>query len=163
MNIYDAAKILGLSGEVNIQDTKTAYRAACKKYHPDINPAGEDMMKVINEAYDALKDYVGEIKSEQTDYGDLLNDALNAVSSLPALVIEICGSWVWLTGDTRAHKEALKEAGFKWAAKKKAWYFRPEQFRSRSKGSSSLEEIRAKYGSQRQHRSNHMIARGAAS
>ena len=163
MNIYDAAKILGLSGTLNPQNTKSAYRAACKKYHPDINPAGEDMMKVINEAYDALKYYDGEIKSEQTDYGALLNDALNAVSSLPALVIEICGSWVWLTGDTRAHKDTLKEAGFKWAAKKKAWYFRPEQFRSRSKGSSSLEEIRAKYGSQRPHRSNHMIARGAAS
>ncbi len=162
MNIYDAAKILGLSGSLNPQDTKAAYRAACKKYHPDINPAGEDMMKVINEAYDAFKDYEGEIKSEQTDYGDLLNDALNAVSPLPALVIEICGSWVWLTGDTRAHKDTLKEAGFKWAAKKKAWYFRPEQFRSRSKGSTSLEEIRAKYGSQRPQRNNHMIARCTA-
>ena len=162
MNIYDAAKILGLSGEINIQDTKSAYRAACKKYHPDINPAGEDMMKVVNEAYEALKDYAGEIKSEQTDYGDLLNDALNAVSSLPALVIEICGSWVWLTGDTRAHKDALKEAGFKWAAKKKAWYFRPEQFSSRSKGTKTLEEIRTKYGSQRPHRNNNLIARGAA-
>jgi len=52
MNIYDAAKILGLSGSLKPQETKTAYRAAYKKYHPDINPAGEDMMKVINEAYD---------------------------------------------------------------------------------------------------------------
>ena len=162
MNIYDAAKILGLTGTLNPQDTKTAYHAACKKYHPDINPVGEEMMKIINDAYDALKEYAGEMKSEQTDYGDMLNDALNAISGLPALVIEICGSWVWITGETRGAKDMLKEAGFKWAAKKKAWYFRPEEFSSRSKGTKSLEEIRAKYGSQRPHRNNNLIARRSA-
>ncbi len=161
MNIYDAAKILGLTGNLNPEDTKAAYRAACKKYHPDINPVGEEMMKIINQAFDALKDYTGKMKSEQTDYGDLLNDALNAISGLPALVIEICGSWVWVTGETRQHKDTLKEAGFKWAAKKKAWYFRPEEFSSRSKGTKSLEEIREKYGSKRPHRSSNLIARGA--
>lgn len=162
MNIYDAAKILGLTGTLNPQNTKTAYHAACKKYHPDINPVGEEMMKIINDAYDALKEYAGEMKSEQTDYGDMLNDALNAISGLPALVIEICGSWVWITGETREYKDMLKEAGFKWAAKKKAWYFRPEEFSSRSKGTKSLEEIRAKYGSQRPHRNNNLIARRSA-
>lgn len=120
------------------------------------------MMKIINDAYDALKKYAGEMKSEQTDYGDMLNDALNAISGLPALVIEICGSWVWVTGETREHKDTLKESGFKWAAKKKAWYFRPEEFSSRSKGTKSLEEIRAKYGSQRPHRNNNLIARRSA-
>ncbi len=162
MNIYDAAKILGLTGTLNPQDTKAAYHAACKKYHPDINPVGEEMMKIINDAYDALKEYTGEMKSEQTDYGDMLNDALNAISGLPALVIEICGSWIWITGETREHKDMLKTAGFKWAAKKKAWYFRPEEFSSRSKGTKSLEEIRAKYGSQRPHRNNNLIARRSA-
>jgi hypothetical protein len=134
MNIYDAAKILGLSGALTPQETKAAYRVACKKYHPDINPVGEEMMKIINQAYGALKDYTGEMSSEQIDYGDLLNDALNAISGLPALVIDICGSWVWVTGETREHKDMLKQAGFKRAAKKKAWYFRPEEFSSRSKG-----------------------------
>ncbi len=162
MNIYDAAKILGLTGNLNPEDTKAAYRAACKKYHPDINPVGEEMMKIINQAFDALKDYTGEMRSEQTDYGDLLNDALNAISGLPALMIEICGSWVWVTGETREHKDTLKESGFKWAAKKKAWYFRSEEFSSRSKGTKTLEEIREKYGSKRPHRGSNLIARGAA-
>ena len=162
MNIYDAAKILGLTGNLNPEDTKAAYRAACKKYHPDINPVGEEMMKIINQAFDALKDYTGEMRSEQTDYGDLLNNALNAISGLPTLVIEICGSWVWVTGETRQHKDTLKEAGFKWAAKKKAWYFRPEEFLSRSKGTKSLDEIREKYGSKRPHRNSNLIARRSA-
>ncbi|WP_024771734.1 J domain-containing protein [Aquimarina macrocephali] len=147
MTIYDAAKILGLTGEITPKTTKQAFREASKKYHPDVNPAGEDMMKIINEAYEVLKDYQGQTKDQQTDYGDTLNEALNSIINLSGLVIEICGSWIWITGNTKDHKTALKEAGFKWAFKKRAWYFRPEDYRSKSKGSKSLDEIRSKYGS----------------
>lgn len=157
MNIYDAAKILGLAGATNPQTTKQAYRTACKKYHPDINPAGEDMMKIINEAFETLKEFSGEFKSEQADYGDNLNEALNAILPLHGLFIEICGAWLWITGDTKTHKDALKEAGFKWASKKKAWYFRPEEFRSRSRGKASLDEIRTKYGSTQPQRKNYQL------
>lgn len=149
MNIYDAAKILGVSGELTKKDIKAAYVAACKKYHPDINPAGAEMMKVINAAYNALKDYTGNIKDEQPDYGELFNNALNSILPLAGLEIEVCGVWIWVTGETRQHKNALKASGFKWASKKKAWHFRPEQYKSRSKGQTSLEDIRAKYGSKR--------------
>lgn len=157
MNIYDAAKVLGLTGDIAPEDVKRAYREASKKYHPDINPAGEDMMKIINQAFDAIKDYAGEIKDQQTNYGEKLNDALNAIFGLSGLVIEVCGSWVWVTGNTREHKDAFKESGFKWASKKKAWYFRPEEYRSRSKGNKSLDEIREKYGSCRPARHNYLI------
>lgn len=149
MNFYDAAKILSLSGELTPELVKAAYVGACKKYHPDINPAGAEMMKVVNAAYDILRDYEGTIKEEQSDYGELFNDALNAALPLAEIFVEVCGVWLWVTGNTRQHKQALKSAGFKWANKKKAWYFRPEQFRSFSRGKATLEEIREKYGSKR--------------
>jgi hypothetical protein len=149
MNIYDAAKVLGITGDITPEDVKAAYRAACKKYHPDVNPVGDDMMKLINAAYAVLKDYTGTVKDQQTDYGDALNAALNGIFGLPGLVIEICGAWLWVTGTTATHREQLKAAGFKWAPKKKAWYFRPEEYRSKGRGKASLEEIRAKYGSSR--------------
>ncbi len=147
MTPYDAAKILGLSGTITPELAKKAHRAACKKYHPDINPAGEEMMKLVNEAYEALRDFAGDVKDQQTSYGDHLNDALNAILGLQGLTIEICGAWIWVTGNTRPFKEQLKEAGFKWAKKKIAWYFRPDDYRSRGRGQSSLDEIREKYGS----------------
>jgi hypothetical protein len=164
MNIYDAAKILGLSGTITPETSKTAYREACKKYHPDINPAGDDMMKLVNAAYDVIREYQGEIKDQQTDYGEALNAALNAVFGLSGLIVEICGAWVWITGNTKEHKDRLKNAGFKWANKKQAWYFRPEEYRSRSKGSSTLDEIREKYGSTRPEytRKHYMVTGGAA-
>ena len=149
MNIYDAAKILGLSGEITADQVKTAYVAACKKYHPDINPAGAEMMKVVNAAYEVLRDYSGTIEDEQSEYGELLNTALNTIMPLQGLIIEICGAWIWVTGDTRAYKETLKQASFKWAPKKKAWHFRPEQYRSFSRGKTTLDQIREKYGSAR--------------
>ena len=45
LTIYDAAKLLGLSGKITSEQVKEAYHKACKKYHPDVNPAGEEMMK----------------------------------------------------------------------------------------------------------------------
>ena len=31
------------------------------------------------------------------------------------LEIEICGLWMWVGGETKKHKDALKDAGYKWA------------------------------------------------
>ncbi len=146
MTPFDAAKILGLSGNITPEIAKDAYRNACKKYHPDINPAGEEMMKLVNSAYSILQNFNSDVKEQETEYGEQLNNALNAIINLSGLLIEICGAWVWVSGSTKDHKEALKDAGYKWASKKKSWYFRPTQYRSHARGQSSMEEIRAKYG-----------------
>ncbi len=149
MQISDAANILRINGNITPQKVKKAFHEAAKKYHPDVNPAGEEMMKVVNSAFEVLKDYEGIIEAEQGDdlYPEALNAALMAIISIIGIKIEICGAWVWVTGDTFKHKATLKENGFKYASKKKAWHFRPENWKSRSRGKSSMEEIRAKYGS----------------
>jgi curved DNA-binding protein CbpA len=149
MNQYDALKVLGLSGEVSPEQIKLAYKKACSKFHPDRNPAGLEIMKMVNVAYEVLKSYDGKatVTSESAQYGDEVAEALNAISVL-GLFIEICGAWVWVSGNTKDHKEALKAAGYKWAAKKLCWYFKPSDAgRSRSFGQFSMESIRAKYGS----------------
>lgn len=161
MKITDATQILGLSGQVTPEDVKHAYRQAAMKYHPDRNPAGAEMMKVVNAAYDVLKDYSGEIaQAAPTDagsYPDALNAALNAVFGLDGLDIEICGAWVWIDGNTYNHRAALKDAGFRFASKKKRWYFRPEDWRSSSRGNFTMDEIREKHGSVRPTLHRHKI------
>ena len=149
MNTRDAFKILNIeSGNVTPKEIKQAYQKAAAKYHPDHNPAGLEMMKLVNVAYEALKDYQGEAVNNEQDYGDKVNDALNNIFDY-GLEIEICGAWVWLSGNTKQYKDYLKKAGFKWAAKKKKWYFRPEEYRSRSHNTWSMDEIRQKYGSKK--------------
>jgi len=150
MNITDACKILGLTGELTTELTKIAYRKACSLYHPDRNPAGLEMMKAVNEAYTTLKDHTGnaDILGSDTTYGHELFEALTKIMHCN-LAIEVCGSWVWVSGDTKQFKDILKEAGFKWAIKKKMWFYRPAGKKSFSRGSHSIEEIRTKYGSER--------------
>lgn len=149
MKIQDALNILGLgNGQIKQEDIKQAYRKAAFKYHPDRNPAGLEMMKLVNGAYEALKDFEGE-SVESRDYGEAINAALNVIVGL-GLTIEICGAWVWVTGDTKPHKEILKMAGFLWSPKKPAWYFRSEENKVwRNKKSLSLDAIREKYGSEK--------------
>lgn len=156
MNIYDAIKVLGITDleKITEEDVKKAYRKASKKYHPDHNPSGEEMMKLVNEAHSALESARYPISANTHnayDYGSEINSALNAIKSLQGLFIEVCGVWVWVSGETKAHKGVLKAQGFLFSGKKKMWYFRPKSQKCAWRGKSrfSIEEIRSKYGSQR--------------
>lgn len=151
MKISDALAILDLESGATEEEVRAAFKKAAKKYHPDINPAGAEMMKLVNAAFDALKDGADTTTQEdvQTGYGDELNAALMAIIDLPGLDIEICGSWIWVSGATRPHKDALKAAKFRWASAKKKWNFRPAGWKSKSRGRTSMEDIRTKYGSAR--------------
>jgi len=156
MIISDALSILSLAAGASPDEVAKAYRAAALKYHPDVNPAGEEMMKLVNAAYEALtapgvntsaKEY--DAQSDPFDYGDALNAALNAIINCGGLEIEVCGAWVWVGGDTFPHKATLKGAGFRWASKKKLWNFRPANWRSKSRGAMPMHDIRETYGSMR--------------
>lgn len=153
MNKAQAANILGLTGIVTANQVTKAYRKQAAKYHPDRNPAGQETMKMINAAYEVLKGLEGELDLDSDQQGndnylDSVNEALNAVVGLEGLNVEVCGTWVWLSGNTKAHKEVIKSAGFRWASKRKMWYFRDEsQKRCRYGANMSMDDIRAKYGS----------------
>lgn len=147
MNHSDAAKILSLSGEITPEIVKQAYRKACKAFHPDRNPAGLEMMKAVNVAYAVLKDVTANIENSDILYSEKLNKAINAIISLEGVVVEVCGSWVWLSGNTKPHKEEIKAFGYFWASKKKQWYFRPSDYKSKSRGGFSMDEIRSIHGS----------------
>ena len=156
INIKEAARILGLSGTVTPKEMKQAYRCACIKYHPDKGGCVE-MMKAVNQAWDALQDIKESFnfdhdepgQADTSGYGDKMNAVLRTMSVLNGLEIEICGSWIWVTGNTHAHKAALKENGLKWASKKKAWYYRPEGSFTSGRGTCSLDDIRNIHGSQK--------------
>jgi hypothetical protein len=162
MKLEDAAKILNLTGNVTPEIVKKAYRRASSKYHPDKGGSVE-MMQAVNQAYDALKEYSGKLDAGEDNYSELLNEAINAIVNLEGIEIEVCGAWVWVTGKTKQHAKALgrKEggAGFYYASKKKAWYYRPADWKSVSRGNFSLDDIRATHGSQTvKGKRSHMLA-----
>ena len=155
--IHGAAKVLGISGEITPKIVKQAYRRAAMKYHPDRNPAGLVMMKAVNAARDALAGFVGNLNHNEhaANYGGDLNDAISYLLHSIGLDLEICGAWLWVTGETKTHKGTIKafetETGnkFRWHSKKTAWYFAPNDFkgRRRFRGNVSMDDIRETYGS----------------
>jgi DnaJ-like protein len=150
MNSRDALNVFGLKSDATFELIKGAYRKASMQYHPDRNPAGLEMMKIVNAAYNALTDYVaGSVQldvdvEESMNFGEELNAALNAIIGL-GLTIEICGSWIWVSGDTKPYKEILKAAGYRWAPKKLMWSYGTT--RATSRGKFSMDDIRLRHGS----------------
>jgi len=88
-------------------------------------------------------------EKETTETPEQYAYIINALLNLDGLVIELCGSWLWITGNTKEHKDTLKALNFHWSKNKEAWYFHFEPFRKRSKKSVDLATIRSMYGSQR--------------
>ena len=66
----DYLSILGLSSEFDDIELKKAFRREARKWHPDLNKNdinAEDRFKLINEAYEFLRDPVRRVKSIDSD------------------------------------------------------------------------------------------------
>lgn len=150
MNKYEACKILGLNGDITPTIVKQAYRKACKEYHPDRNPGGLEMMKSVNLAYDVLKDLeeTVEINEEQQNFGGNLMAILNDLASIPGLELEFVGSWLYVGGDTKPHKDHIKSLGLWFSGKHKKWILNPEGKKKRKYTKENYDDLKARHGSQ---------------
>lgn len=144
-----------------LEELRKQYKELLKQYHPD-NPKGStEATQAINAEYDRLfkvlkdrhesktADTETNNKNMQYDFEEdaKLREVLQKIIHFSNITIEICGSWIWLAGNTYQYKTELKEIGFKWASKKKQWYFHTEAFRKKGKKALSMEDIRNYYGS----------------
>lgn len=133
---------------------RAEYRRLIKINHPDAG-GDENKMKAINLAYEKAVDYIrrhGEKSEADKAAADVPAEFMAAVSAVvtcPGLIVEIVGSWVWVTGDTYRNRDRLKAAGYRWAAKKSAWYWHPADQAVGRPSRMSLDQIRDKYGAQR--------------
>lgn len=147
----------------NLQALKERYKELAKAYHPDLNPAaGDEAMQQINAQYDELVKRLSRVSSDGRteataeearsayDLAMQYREIIAQLINLSGLNIDLCGAWLWVSGDTYEHREALKAAGLRFASKKKMWYWRPEEAAChKSRRNTTMRDIRRKYGSER--------------
>lgn len=138
-----------------LDELKAQYRRLAMLHHPD-RGGDLDTMKAINAEHDRLFEILkaghnatADEYHQTTETAEEFRDIIEVLLRLEGLTVELCGSWLWISGNTIAHKDALKAAGCRWSQNKKMWYWRhPEDSRPYHKSKTSISEIRHKYGSQ---------------
>ncbi len=150
----------------NLDDVKQTYRKLAMQHHPDKGGDPATFRAVTDEYNSAVKYFAkygprneaGTHTEEQTQEqqehtifeSEAYRAALDAVINIEGIIIEVVGSWIWLTGNTYPHRAQIKAAGYLFASAKKAWYFRTEENKTtRSKRGTTLDDIKNKYGSER--------------
>lgn len=133
-----------------IEELKTEYRRLCMIHHPDKN-GDTATMQAVNEAYETRLHELAQAEKdvqETIDIGKQYQEQVQKIIHLPEINIELCGSWIWVSGNTYPVKAQLNDAGYFWANKKKVWYWKPPTHKSTNRKPRSMEWIRNRYGSE---------------
>lgn len=146
--------------QTTIEEAKRQYRKLAMKLHPDMG-GSEEAMKQLNAEWEYLSRHNYNIHetAEGSTYTDWSQDVpddvtaryaeiIEALIHMEGVIIEICGSFIWLSGNTYDHKAEIKGLGFRWAHKKRMWYLAPEGWHKKSRRELTMGEIRDTYGSQ---------------
>lgn len=142
------------NGITNVEELRKFYKKLLQMHHPD-NGGDEEITKQIIKEYDLLFDRLKaqnataeECNSEdESAQNEAFKAILNEIIGFN-MTIEIIGSWIWCF-DCYQYKERLKELGFKWSPKKKSWVWHYGKYKKIHKSEISLDDIRAKYGSEK--------------
>lgn len=138
-----------------LDELKKEYRRLAMIHHPD-HGGDTATMQAINgeyaETFARLKNQHNAAADEAHQTTETPEEFIAIISQLlrfPGLIVELCGSWLWITGETYAVRDQLKAAGCRWSSSKKAWYWHhPEEGHRWHKGAATMSDIRTKYGSQ---------------
>lgn len=129
---------------VGINEAKKVYKTLAKKLHPDVG-GSEEEFKILNAVYNDFIEHKIYFSSE-SKIDIELEKIISQILHYEDITIELVGSWIWVSGNTKEIKDKLKEFGFKWASKKKMWYY--GEMKGRNPKQKSMDEIKGKYGSQ---------------
>ena len=144
-------------GFLTVEEIKIEYKRLARLHHPDL---GGDLetMKALNNAYEAAlkscngqksRDSTGKshtYRYDQTIENEIVEFIYAFLALETGLSADLIGVWVWITGDTKPHRDALKALGCRWNPSRGCWYFRPISCAGSYGRGGSLEELASKYG-----------------
>ena len=109
-----------------LEALKKEYHRLCLKLHPDVG-GSDEAMKILNAEYEERFERVknihvnkdGETYEKETDETPQeFQWMIHELLKLDGIDIEIIGCFIWVSGNTKPHKERLKELKFKWHSKR---------------------------------------------
>jgi hypothetical protein len=143
-----------------VEEVKRRYRTLAQQYHPDLGGNTRDMQDINNEYQAALKACDGQTSkgSDNKDHTYRYNcEVETAVMekiqellrwNFEGVTVALIGTWIWLTGDTKTHKDQIKALGLKYSGEKVAWYWHTGSYHRRSKHGASFGSMASRYGYQ---------------
>lgn len=132
----------------SLDEVKAEYKRCVKRWlQTSTEPGDSKQMVLVDEEYLDIS-HRPKFLEQPEDVRDEFNQFPEKVKqiALLGLNMEVCGSWLWVSGNTREHKEALKELGLRYSPNKMMWYYRPKWYRSSNSTPVDMEFIRKKYG-----------------
>ena len=129
-------------GIEGINEAKKIYKQLAKKLHPDVG-GSDELFKMLNSIYTNILEN-GIYFSNEFKFDLEIEKIISQILHYENILIEVVGSWIWLSGETKEIKDKLKELNFKWASKKKMWFY--GEMEGRNPNEKSMEDIQSKYG-----------------
>ena len=136
------------------EEVKAIYKKLAMKYHPD-RGGDVEIMKAVNSLYDEYFERLKHVhktkdgkryEKETNETSSMFKDIIDKLLRMNGVEIEIIGCFIWVSGNTKPHKEEIKALGFRWHSKKKVWYKAPDGYRKKSRKTYSMDDIRGMYG-----------------
>lgn len=148
------------AGVKTVGELRKKYKELLKRYHPDNSDGSVEITQEINREYDLV---FGGLRHDKDAEGRTYNDdenkrfkaVLNEIIGYN-MDIEVIGSWIWAFL-CYPYKDRLKELGFKYAPKKKAWIWHEGAYVRFNRKEMPLSSIREKYGSQKLKKQCHQL------
>lgn len=142
---------------MSIEQLRTQFREYCLELHPDKGGDHKEFIEMKAE-YDKVIERASktefinaesENRKANFSFADEkeLAEFLEKLMRVKGVVIELCGSWLWVSGNTILVKDQLKGFGMRFSKKKTAWYYSPYMGKTKRRGRYSMEKIRDTFGS----------------
>ncbi len=137
----------------NLDDLRKEYHRLAFIHHPDKGGTTISMQN-INDQYDRMsrklisgnESFSEGRKEWEQQVSEELRERLNRIIRLPNIIIELIGSWIWITGNTFSVRDTLKAEGYTFSHPKAAWYWHKGDYFKKSGVLLSMEQMRALWG-----------------
>lgn len=140
-----------------LEEVKARFHKLAKELHPDNAATGnaEAFRQMYSEYQTAFNTYKNIHKNhegktytkETTETPEQFADLIRTLTRFNGCIVELIGSWIWVSGNTKEYKDELKKLNFKFSAKKAAWYFHEGDYHKRNGKVYNMDDLRNMWSS----------------